>query len=191
MDVVRELTDFCHAKQEYPYQTSLPSVSHFKRGFLCFSKLHGPANLDACRDSLRPFSVSVYEAIDELHQFGYAHLDIILPNICYKQQGNNKWIAVLIDLDTLCLENLQPISGNRYLLKYTMTAAQNDWRQYAVLIECVYRKIEVNDEYRPEFANELQFLKPSYDNGEKPNLDDVKRLPGNEPITEKLWQSSN
>lgn len=100
MGCVHILTALCHEKQEYLSQTSLPSQTHVKSGFLCFSKLHGPANLDACQDSLQPFSVSVYEAIEELHQFGFAHLDIILPNISFKQQGSNKWIAVLIDLDT-------------------------------------------------------------------------------------------
>lgn len=126
MNCVHNLTVLCNEKQKYPYQTLLPSRSHFK-WFLCFSKLHGPANLDASWDSLWPLSVSVYEAIEDLHQFGCVHLDIRLYNICYKQQGSNKWIAVLIEL---YLENHPPKSGNRYLIKYVITGAQIDWQQY-------------------------------------------------------------
>ena len=48
-----------------PSQKLLPiSV---KSHFHCFSRLHGPANLDTCKNSLRPFSVSVYNAIEQIH----------------------------------------------------------------------------------------------------------------------------
>lgn len=42
--------------------------------------------------------------------------------------------------------------------------------------------------YWPDFSNELATFPE--DNGEKPILDDVKCLSGNEPITKKLWQCS-
>ena len=168
-------------------QILLPT--YVKPPFQCFSRLHGPANLDTCKNSLRSFSVSVYNAIDQLHQCGYAHLDVILPNICFKQKdGKDEWIAVLIDLDTVCRKHHFPMQGNKYLINYGMTGEQNDWRQYAVLVDCVRRKLILNEEYKPEFEGELQFLQSSYKKGEKPNLRKVRSLPGNEPITEELWK---
>lgn len=39
----------------------------------------------------------MYYAIQEGHNDGFAHLDIRLPNICFKKE--KEWMAVLIDLD--------------------------------------------------------------------------------------------
>ena len=184
------LDDFyaaCIINRLFPSQVLLPisTISHF----LCFRRLKGPAHMDACNDCLRSFSVSVYNAIKQLHKCGYAHLDLQLQNICYKQEeGKDEWIAVLIDLDTVCKKDDWPMRGNKYLIKYGMTGEQNDWRQYTVLIDCVHRKLIVDEEYTPKFEGELQFLQSSYAKGEKPNLQQLCGLPGDEPITEKLWE---
>ena len=44
---------------------------------------------------LRTYSEKVYEALKQLHSFGYVHGDVRLPNVCF----NENFDAVLIDLE--------------------------------------------------------------------------------------------
>lgn len=81
------LTNFtlsCLPSQQFPCKISLPSGS--VSGFCIFSKLHGPANLIHTGTVCDRFP-SLYEAIEESHQSGYAHLDIILPNVLQAAAG--------------------------------------------------------------------------------------------------------
>ncbi len=68
------------------------------------------------------------EALKELHDTGYAHGDVRLPNICF-QCDREDYIVVLIDLDRMCAANKS--SG------YLSTAANKDWVQLGQLAQCL------------------------------------------------------
>lgn len=51
--------------------------------------------MEAAKRCLRSVLEKIQIAIDELHKFGFAHLDIRLENVCFDKELN----AVLIDLD--------------------------------------------------------------------------------------------
>ena len=52
---------------------------------------------------------STKEAIDQLHSFDFAHLDIRLPNICFRKNDEDKVFAVLIDFE--CVEECLSSEG--------------------------------------------------------------------------------
>ena len=63
--------------------------------FFVFEGLLPPKSRQNAKACLVPLLDSVKVAIDELHQNDIAHLDIRLPNICFRKDGT----AVLIDLE--------------------------------------------------------------------------------------------
>ena len=63
--------------------------------FFVFEGLLPPKSRQDAKACLVPLLDSVKVAIDELHQNDIAHLDIHLPNICFRKDGT----AVLIDLE--------------------------------------------------------------------------------------------
>ena len=60
-----------------------------------------PLSASEARECLVPLLKSTKEAIDQLHSFDFAHLDIRLPNICFRK-NNGEVFAVLIDFE--CVE---------------------------------------------------------------------------------------
>ena len=70
-------------------------------------------------------------AISELHQMGFAHQDIRLPNICF----SHDFKPVLIDLDTIALISKKPhhCSGS-LMYKEGFTADRNDWLQLGLIL---------------------------------------------------------
>ena len=79
-------------EQELPvFNLSIP--------FLQFSAAIPPLSASEARQCLVPLLKSTKEAIDQLHSFDYAHLDIRLPNICFRKNDEDKVFAVLIDFE--------------------------------------------------------------------------------------------
>ena len=66
--------------------------------FLQFPAAIPPLSASEARKCLVALLRSTKEAIDQLHSFNYAHLDIRLPNICFRNDGE-KVYAVLIDFE--------------------------------------------------------------------------------------------
>ena len=64
--------------------------------FLEYSLVKPPLTPSAARKCLVPLLRSTKEALDQLHRFDCAHMDIRLPNICFKLE-EEKVFAVLID----------------------------------------------------------------------------------------------
>ena len=64
--------------------------------FLEYSLVKPPLTPSAARKCLVPLLRSTKEALDQLHIFDCAHMDIRLPNICFKLE-EEKVFAVLID----------------------------------------------------------------------------------------------
>ena len=66
--------------------------------FFSFPLLHPPLGCKFSSKCFCSFAISTLRALEALHEVGYAHLDIRIPNICFKKV-NHEWHAVLIDLD--------------------------------------------------------------------------------------------
>ena len=49
-------------------------------------------------------------ALEELNNFGFTHLDVRIPNICFAQNGN-EYIMKLIDLDQSIKDKVVNVSG--------------------------------------------------------------------------------
>ena len=68
--------------------------------FLEFPAAHPPLSASEARRCLVALLRSTKEAIDQFHSFNFAHLDIRLPNICFKYDRTRKEaFAVLIDFE--------------------------------------------------------------------------------------------
>ena len=67
--------------------------------FFSFPKLLPPLNHTRVRKCLEDFVVKTATALIELHGFGYAHLDVRLPNISFKVDDHGEYYVKLIDLD--------------------------------------------------------------------------------------------
>ena len=55
-------------------------------------------DISSARKCFSSFAISTLRALEALHEAGFAHLDVRLPNICFKEV-NCEWHAVLIDID--------------------------------------------------------------------------------------------
>lgn len=88
--------------QPTPQQTLLPEnkVKIHTLTFFVYPVLSRPLTRDQAYNCLGYLLQSVVEALDELHNvLNVAHLDIHLENICFKEESDGSFIAVLIDLD--------------------------------------------------------------------------------------------
>ena len=67
--------------------------------FLQFPAAIPPLSTSEAQVCLVPLLKSTKEAIDQLHGFDFAHLDIRLPNICFRKNEGENVCAVLIDFE--------------------------------------------------------------------------------------------
>ena len=121
------------------------------------------------------FAISTLRALEALHEVGYAHLDIRIPNICFKKV-NHEWHAVIIDLDNAVEIGGSPIYISQKSFMYNVDFDDHrkyDWHQFSLLLS---RVIEGSDhDYHtklPVFQNtrEQEALKYSFETGNKPPL---------------------
>lgn len=87
------------------------------------------------RCCLRDFMSLTANAIESIHQYGLAHLDVRVPNVCFKITGT-QFIAVLIDIDRCALATSTkkpPYTGNLYNLPDGWTVDRLDWKQLGLL----------------------------------------------------------
>jgi len=146
--------------------------------FYVFKRLACPLDLESIKlRCFKHFAISLFRAIEEMHSHGYAHQDIRLPNVCFDFNGNDCY-AVLIDLDQANFVDFPPvIKGNSLMYSTSITTSGKlDWRQYAFLISKIRNGISTDDYHTtpPDFTG-LDFLKPSFDNGEKPLIDQISQ----------------
>jgi len=84
----------------------------------------------------------------------------------------------LIDLDQANFVDFPPvIKGNSLMYSTSITTSGKlDWRQYAFLVSKIHNGISTDDYHTtpPDFTG-LDFLKPSFDNGEKPLIDQISQ----------------
>ena len=74
-------------------------------------------------------------ALIELHRFGFAHLDVRIPNICFAQNENGYFVK-LIDLDQAHTDRVVDVSGyigEMYATHLDWSASQYDWKHLGLL----------------------------------------------------------
>ncbi len=103
-----------------------------------YKALNVPATKEEARAALRTFVHDLVEAITELHEVGYAHLDIRLENVCFNECKH----AILIDLDRSVekREHAFPDYGSSqmYRSENDLWVAENcDWKQLSILIHYI------------------------------------------------------
>lgn len=83
-----------------------------------------------------PLVTEVIAAVTELHEFGLAHLDIRLDNICYRVDGSVIMIDLHRSMEVTRAANLLCGFGpsTMYPFKMNWTAENVDWRQLAIMI---------------------------------------------------------
>ena len=161
-------------------QVLLPQQMIPRTRFFTFPYLYEPLDILSIQDCFKWFARSVLLALEELHEIGYAHLDVRPPNICFRHVTDD-WEAVLIDLDRAIVINHLPKACctqlyNEGSLMYNETfdsADKYDWRQYALMLA---RVIEgTYDKYHrrpPKFRDtaEGKTLQECFEYGVKPPL---------------------
>ena len=181
----RTLAQFCFTcvlEKHVLKQVLLPVDKAGK--FYKFPLLCGPLSISVIRSCFKSFAQSVHRAISELHNTGYAHMDIRIPNICYGLV-EDQWEAILIDLDNVT----DTPDGNEASVMYNTLfadARMYDWRQYAIMLA---RIIEGNDrgyhKWVPSFPN-TNFgveLRKSFESGIPPSLTNLPDLIPDQPQT--------
>lgn len=146
------------------------------RGFYSFPLLHPPLSLELLRKCFTTFAISTLHAVELLHKKGYAHLDIRIPNICFKQLEHG-WQVVLIDMDGavgLDWGNSPAVSLKSLMYNQKFKDPTHyDWCQFALLLSRIIEGSD--DEYHtrpPVFKNskEETAIKTSFEYGTKPPL---------------------
>ncbi len=121
-----------------------------------YKALNVPATKEEARAVLRTFVHDLVEAITELHEVGYAHLDIRLENVCFNECGH----VILIDLDrsdditSSSFDNYG--SSQMYQSENALWVAENyDWKQLSILIHYILNE-EIVD------YHEIQIFSDTY-----------------------------
>ena len=95
--------------------------------------------------------VRTASALQELHGFGYAHLDVRIPNICFSRKKNTEgeYDVKLIDLDrcvVLPARDLCGYDGEMYRCPLHWNLDKVDWKQLGLLAGRIVTKNEMSDE---------------------------------------------
>ena len=94
-DIIESLKD-----EEKVYFCTLAHIIPFKTSSFCiFDELLPPLLTDDAKCCIVDLSTQVRTALQIMHLYGIAHLDVRLPNICYRKNCNNIYIPVLIDYE--------------------------------------------------------------------------------------------
>ena len=91
-------------------------------------------------------------ALQELHEYGFAHLDVRIPNICFSKEKNmnGEYDVKLIDLDRSTLisaDDMGGYVGEMYRESQCgWTTDRLDWKQLGLLAARIVTKYKVTDE---------------------------------------------
>ena len=108
-----------------------------------------PLHKHEVEECLFDFMTRTATALKELHDIGFAHLDVRVPNICFAKE-DGKYIVKLVDLDR-CIPNscgldLSGYTGEMYHCQRGWRPSQSDWKQLgllaaAIIFKCSHRNI--------------------------------------------------
>lgn len=128
-------TYFSRFRDAHVLQYSLTTLEI--KGFFKSDALVSPLLFNEVYKCLKDFLLLVKTALQSLHKIKLAHLDVRIPNICFKLEGV-RHIAVLVDLDRSCsaTSTLVPsFDGESYKKPPTWTLQKLDWKQVGLMAE--------------------------------------------------------
>ena len=103
--------------------------------FFMFPLLRQPLKITEIRKCFSSFAISTVNALEVLHNTGYAHIDVRILNICF-HCIQDEWRAVLINLDGT-REREDPFStdcNSQMYNKMFNDLAKVDWYQFSLLL---------------------------------------------------------
>ena len=97
-----------------------------------------PLRKDEVAQCLFDYMTMTAIALTELHDYGFAHLDVRIPNICFAEDydGDGKYMVKLIDLDRcehVTATTGSSYKGEMYTAPDSWTCDQLDWKQLGLL----------------------------------------------------------
>ena len=102
-------------------------------------------NGQEAKKCLIDFVPHVRESLIQLHNLGYAHLDVRLPNICFTPNGDVR----LIDFDRIQRVFAPPPFKYSGSFMYTgspgTTVEQLDWKQFGIMIYCILQLYVISE----------------------------------------------
>lgn len=127
-----------------PKHVMLPSGTaiHERLKFYMFPKEISPLTKSEAEQCLCDLIIKTATALQELHNLGYAHLDVRLPNICFTANGANNYVK-LIDLDRVISikhGSVEGYIGEMYNIPHQWLPSQCDWKQLGLLAASVLFK---------------------------------------------------
>ena len=143
----------------------------FSKIFYKFKLYSPPITKSVAKDCLRQFVKEVVVAVRAFHEFGFAHLDIRLENICFDRHNKR---AVLIDLD-----RSQEVAERAQVSQYGVSTMYDitfqfendvlvehlDWRQVSIMFYFIVTK-DVPDYHSIELSGDHhEYLKTIYNKG--------------------------
>ena len=127
-------------KQSKPRHITLPCdiVLISNTTYFVFPAQLSPLTKEEVSKCLYDFMTMTATALEELHSFGFAHLDVRIPNVCFARNGDN-YIVKLIDLDRCITDevgkDLSGYEGEMYKPQQNLIwkPSQYDWKQLGLL----------------------------------------------------------
>ena len=122
---------------------SAPKFKHvYNTDFLVFDLLNEPLSASEACTCLAELVEGIAAALQQLHGYGYAHLDVRLPNICFRDSK-----PVLIDFDRVCGTGTSASLENKYHSQMYKAETgwlieQLDWKQLGIMIVQILDKID-------------------------------------------------
>ena len=151
---VRGIVERQYSGRNY-LQFSLLPFAEERRGRLEFHKfdaIQDPLTRDEAKSCLIRLLDGLRRALEELHSEDIAHLDVRLPNVCFKDQT-----VILIDLD-MCGDAYRICSicsfhhhtSDMYHTRHHLTNRQVDWRSVGMMICYI-----LDEKLKPENYHEM------------------------------------
>ena len=129
-----------------PKHMTLPSGTTLHEGlmFYVFPSKIPPLTKSEAEQCLCDLITKTATALQELHNLGYAHLDVRLPNICFTASNRADNDVTLIDLDRVISikhGSVEGYIGEMYNVPHQWLPSQCDWKQLGLLTASVLFKL--------------------------------------------------
>ena len=122
-------------------------ISH-RETFFVFKRHLKPLSRSEAKPCLVDLTERVRQALEEVHDLGFAHLDVRLSNICYTRNGD----VQLIDFDRIQPTKDPPpvVYGDAFMYTGSDTSSGLDWKQLGIMIYMIQEEMMGTSEAKIE-----------------------------------------